>query len=56
MMYGQVGWDVVFLLSLGNHRTMTERNAERFFKRLHDSLSYPKAQSTIPKSFLTGFI
>lgn len=56
MMYGQVGWDVVLLLPLGKHRTITEGSAERFLKRLHDSLPYPKAQSTMPKPFLTGFI
>lgn len=32
MMYGQVGWDVVFLLPLGNHRTITERNSEKVFQ------------------------
>lgn len=55
-MYGQVGWDVVLLLPLGKHRTITEGSAERFLKRLHDPLPYPKAQSTMPKPFLTGFI
>lgn len=56
MTYGRVRWDVVLLLPLANHRTITERSAERFLKRLHDPLPYPKAQPTVSKPFLTGFI
>lgn len=56
VMYEQVGWDVVFLLPLGNQRIIPERSAERFLERLHDPLPFPKAQSSMPKPLLTGFI
>lgn len=40
---GQVGWDAILSLPVGNHRTATERSAERFLKRLCDPFPYPKA-------------